>query len=139
MKLTDRSIPIAFSCLISVIILAGCGSKESDSTVQMTGMVTFGGKPLPAGMIVFEPNPAKGNRGPQGHADIKDGKFDTQANGKPSVVGAVIVRVTGGDGVNPEPFSPFGKLLFEEYTTKIEIARDSPTLTLDVPSPGAKR
>jgi hypothetical protein len=114
-------------------IFSGCGTTLPDNVTHVSGTVTFAGQPLALGMIVFEPDPAAGNRGPQGHADIKNGRFDTRQAGKAAAIGALIVRITGGDGVNPEPFSPFGKLLFEEHTTKVVLSKDRPTLELEVP------
>ncbi len=133
MQLTRRA---GFAVLAGLCALVGCGRGGSASNViPVTGTVTVGGKPLPLGMIVFEPDPAKGNRGPQGHANIKAGRFDTRQSGKGVVVGAQIVRITGGDGVNPEAFTPFGNLLFEEFSTRIELTRETTELTFDVPVP----
>ncbi len=124
--------------LLSVAVVSGCGPSEPDNIVHLSGNVTFQGKPLPLGMIVFEPNPAKGNKGPQGHADIKDGKFDTRISKKGTVKGQIIARITGGDGVSPEPFTPFGNLLFEEFTTHLEVAENPKELSLEVPSSRGK-
>jgi hypothetical protein len=115
--------------------VAGCADGPSDRVVHVSGTVTHRGKPLPLGMIIFEPDPGKGNSGPQGHAGIKDGKFDTRLSGKGAVVGPLIVRITGGDGVNPEPFTPFGRMLFDEYVTRVDLSKDTATLTFDVPAP----
>lgn len=114
--------------------LCGCGGKEPANVVHVSGTVNYRGKPIPVGMIVFEPDPAKGNSGPQGHADIKDGKFDTRLSKKGAAVGAQIVRITGGDGVNPEAFTPFGNLLFDEYVVRMELSKEQPPLQLDVSS-----
>jgi hypothetical protein len=118
-----------------VVALAGCADGAGKKVVHVRGTVTHKGKPLPLGLIVFEPDPAKGNTGPQGHAEIKDGKFDTRISQKGAVPGPQLVRITGGDGVNPEPFTPFGNLLFDEYSTRIDGAPDGPDLTFDVPAP----
>lgn len=131
---------VASGCLaVSVLLLGGCGGGTDENVVHVSGTVTCDGKPLPLGMIVFEPDPAKGNTGPQGHADIKDGRFDTRLSKKGAAIGPQIVRITGGDGVNPEAFTPFGNLLFEEHTIRIEVAKDQPPLQLDVPNPKAKK
>ena len=135
----SRRLRVVFGCLpLCILLVSGCGGT-TENVVQVSGTVTFDGKPLPIGMIVFEPDPAKGNRGPQGHADIKDGRFDTQLSGKGVVIGSQMVRITGGDGVNPEAFTPFGNLLFEEYTVRIEVAKEQPALKLDVPGPKSKK
>lgn len=125
--------------LAGLCALAGCGGGGDPNLVHVSGTVTVDGKPLPLGLIVFEPDPAKGNRGQQGHADIKDGKFDTRQAGKGVAVGAQIVRITGGDGVNPEPFTPFGNLLFEEHTTRADVAKDQPPLQFAVPGQKSKK
>lgn len=125
--------------LLLTLLLPGCGSKEAADIVHIRGTVTYGGKPIPLGMIVFEPDPAKGNRGLQGHADITDGTFDTRLSQKGAKVGPLIVRIVGGNGIAPEPFTPFGKLLFDEYTTKANLSPDATTLSFDVPLAGSRR
>lgn len=129
----SRCWPCVASVGLYVLLFSGCSTAMPDNVTHVSGTVTFDGQPLALGMIVFEPDPAAGNRGTQGHADIMDGRFDTRLAGKGAAVGAQIVRITGGDGVNPEPFSPFGKLLFEEHTVRVVVAKDQPTLELDVP------
>ncbi len=125
--------------LVSLCALTGCGHGGDPNLVHVNGTVTVDGKPIPLGLIVFEPDPARGNSGQQGHADIKDGKFDTRQSHKRVVLGAQVVRITGGDGVNPEPFTPFGNLLFEEHTTQMDVTKDQPPLQLDVPGQKTKK
>lgn len=127
----------ATSFLIVAFAMVGC-DRAPDNIVHVTGTVTFEGKPLPLGLIIFEPNPAKGGRGPQGHAEIKDGRFDTKVSKKGAAIGPQVVRITGGDGVNPEPFTPFGKSLFEEHTFHVDLVKDQTPLQLDIPSRKAK-
>lgn len=137
---TSRSLSRLASCgvLISLCVLTGCGQTDS-KLVHVSGTVTVAGKPIPAGMVIFEPDPAKGNRGQQGHAEIKNGRFDTRSSGKGVVPGAQVVRITGGDGVNPEPFTPYGNLLFEEHSVRLGVAADQPDLQLTVPGPKARK
>lgn len=122
------------NCGVFAVIaaLAGC-SDGSEQVVHVRGTVTYQGKPLPMGMIVFEPDTSRGNSGPQGHANIVNGQFDTKQSKKGALAGPLIVRITGGDGVNAEAFTPFGNLLFEEYSTHIDLKRDQTDLTFDVP------
>lgn len=114
------------------ITLSGCG-RSTENLVHVAGTVSFAGKPIPVGMIIFEPDSSKGNLGPQCHAEIKDGQFDTRLTGSGVAIGPQIVRITGGDGVNPEAFTPLGKLLFEEHTIKMEISAEQPAIKLEVP------
>ncbi len=134
---SSRLLVIGIFCL--PLAFVGCGTKEPANVVHVRGTVTYQGRPIPLGLIVFEPDPAKGNHGPQGHAKIKDGKFDTRSSAKGAVVGPLIVRIVGGDGVAPEAFTPVSNLLFEEYKTKVDLSRDSTTLSFDVPAAGLTR
>jgi hypothetical protein len=77
----------ATSLLACALALAGCGKKDPENVVHVRGTATYAGRPIPRGMIVFEPDPSKGSSGPQGHADIKDGHFDTSLSNKGAVVG----------------------------------------------------
>jgi hypothetical protein len=104
----------------------GCAPAASGN--KLSGEVVFKGAGVPFGDIVFSPDGAKGASGPQGKADIRDGKYSTGEFGVAG--GAMIVRVTGFDK-NP---AEGGKLLFEhEYsadvpaggTFKIEIPEDA--------------
>ena len=129
----------AIGFLVLPLTLAGCGKKEPANVVHVSGTATYKGQPIPLGMIVFEPDPAQGNKGTQGHAEIKNGKFDTRLSEKGAVVGPSIVRITGGDGAAPEPFSPLGKMLFAEYTTRVNLSRDKTALSFDVPVAVSRR
>jgi hypothetical protein len=57
-------------CLVALLATTGCGKK----TGEVTGTVTFKGKPLPAGKIVFT-----GAKNRTGSGDIVDGKFTVAA------------------------------------------------------------
>ena len=74
----------------------GCGSGERLHPVS--GTATFDGKPIPAGIIYFDPDPTKGGKGTQGFASIKDGKYSTGVEGQGVRGGAYIIRITGYDG-----------------------------------------
>lgn len=135
-------VPHSQSCIAGLLaafatLCLGCG-KGGPDVVQLSGTASFNGKPIPRGMIIFEPNPAKGGRGPQGHAEIRDGRFETNSTGKGVAAGSVILHVTGGDGVNPDAFTPYGSMLFEEYVTVIEVSPEQTNITIDVPTPKKK-
>lgn len=130
-------LPSMIVLLLLTLPLCGCGGKAPANVVHVSGTITYQGKPIPVGTIIFEPDPAKGNKGPQGFAYIKDGKFDTRVSrdGKEAAIGAQIVRITGGDGVNPDTFTPLGNLLFDnEYTVNMELSKEQTPLQLDLPS-----
>src|SRR5215204_5622413 len=85
-------------------VTCGCGSGERQ--YHLSGAITYQGKPVPAGTIVFEPDATKNNEGAASYAKIKAGRFDTRAEGgKGTVGGPHLVRIMGLDGV------PRGELL----------------------------
>src|SRR5688500_11969800 len=85
-------------------LLAGCSSGER--TYHLSGAVSYQGKPVPAGHIVFEPDTKSGNSGGPGFAKIKDGRYDTSIlDGRGTVGGPHVVIIHGLDGV------PRGELL----------------------------
>jgi hypothetical protein len=101
--------------------------------------VRFDGKPVPAGMIFFDPDVSRGNDGPQGFAPIKDGRYDTRHNGKGAVGGPHMVRIQCFDG-KPGAELPMGHLLRPEYTTAIDLPGKATTQDFDVPAePGPPR
>ncbi len=104
--------------LPGLVLLAvlGCGG---DGRVEVSGKVTWNGKPIPAGEIVIEPDSAKGNTGPQAYATIQDGTFRTDP-ARGSISGPVILTVRGYDGI-PNGESPRGKRLFRPYEMRLEL------------------
>ena len=109
---------------------AGCGGDGSPQRFHLSGDVTFDGQPIPAGMIVFTPDGAKGNSGPQGTAEIKDGKYDTSAEGGMGIGGgATVVRVTGLSGT---------KLLCE-YEDQVDLPKEDSIHNVEVPASAANK
>src|SRR5205807_6772258 len=81
------------AALVAACLAApGCGGSRG---VEVSGEVTFDGKPVPAGRIYFNPDVTKGNDGPQGYAEIHDGKFDTSKGGKGACGGPTVVVISG--------------------------------------------
>ncbi len=119
------------------VFLIGCRNEEPDCTA-VHGSITFQGKPVPAGTIVFEPDASRGNQGPSGFANITDGQYDTRDGGKGVRPGAVVVWVSGFDGVNrTNTDSGLGKPLCSMYKTSGQIT--APTTSLDVEIPANHR
>src|SRR5262245_25910696 len=76
--------------LAAVIMIAISCSSKSSGRVDVWGTVTFKNKPVPAGLIVMNPDFSKGNDGPQGMAEIRDGRFDTRPLDKGAPSGPVV-------------------------------------------------
>jgi hypothetical protein len=127
---------------VSVAILAaavgalGCADSGPRRNA-ISGNVTFAGKPLPAGMIFFDPDVRKKHDGPGGFAYIKDGAYDSRNNGKGVIAGPHVVRIQGFDG-KPGNELPLGALLFPEYETTADLPAEASTRDFDVPASAAK-
>ena len=123
------------------IIAAGCGGSDV-KRFNLSGKVTYGGKPVTEGLIVFEPDSCKGNRGPQGFSKIVDGEYQTDKFGKGAVSGALIVQISGtvakpaGDQPAVDERSAM-RFQMPPYTTEINLPEE--TSTYDFEIPGGKR
>lgn len=86
---------LVFCLLLSSLataLLTGC-AEDGPQRHHVSGTVTFQGEPVPAGTIVITPDGSKGNSGPQGVADIHQGKYDTSDGGLGVVGGHHRVQV----------------------------------------------
>jgi hypothetical protein len=120
---------LSLFCLLAIAI--GC----SRSPYQLSGAVTYDGKPVPVGEIVFMPDPAEGNRGPGVLAEIKDGRYEMPLN-KGHIGGAYVARLTGFDGAPAKAVGlvdPRGTPLFVDYTEKLKLPEQSTTHDFAVP------
>ena len=73
--------------LFLICVLAGCMGDPGPKRYRVSGEITFDGKPVPHGEIVFTPDSGQGNSGPQGIAIIQNGHFDTKGTRAPGVSG----------------------------------------------------
>lgn len=112
------------------LLVAGCGGEEK--LYQVSGTVTYDGKPIPKGLIFFDPDSMKGTTGTQGFANILDGKYDTAEKGKGVRGGTYAIRVNGFDGKEANE-APFGQPLFPEYTGSKELPKENSTYDLAIP------
>jgi hypothetical protein len=129
-----RRLP-ALAVLLLLLGLVGCGASPPNVR-HLSGKVTFKGQPVPSGQIAILPDGAKGNSGPGGFAEIKNGLYDTSKKGGAVPTGAVVVRIDGFDGV-ATPDAPVGQPLFLHYEAHLEIAPGQPTQDFDVPATAA--
>ncbi len=115
-------------------IMAGCGPAapppEPDS---VHGRVTFKGKPVGSGKIIFSSDPAKGFTGADGWAPILDGVYDTNVGGYGTRGGKLVARLEGG-----LPGAPQGELLFSNYDAPVEVPKGRFELNFDVPASAGK-
>ncbi len=122
---------LALVVVIAVAWLAGCSESEPNR-YRVSGEVKFDGQPIPYGDVLFTPDGAKRNSGPQGIAPIRNGQYDTAAtDGKGIAGGPTVIRITGLTG-------PGGKLLCE-YEMQVDLPRADSTHPIDVPKKGAAK
>ena len=123
------------ACLLfAVACLAFIGCSNRPRRYPVSGTVTYAGQPLPAGVIFFDPDVTKQNKGPQGYALIKDGRYDTAASGGKGVVGGpYLVRIDGFDG-KPGRELPMGNALFTHFQQLINLPEAASTQDFDVPA-----
>lgn len=120
---------------VPALLVGGAGCGRNGNEFQVSGTVTFDGKPVRKGFITFSPNVEKGNSGPGGGAQIRDGQFTT-ARGKGVVGGSYWVKIVGYDGA---PFSESGeqvedgKSLFPPYEFEMDFPKESVTKEFVVP------
>jgi prepilin-type N-terminal cleavage/methylation domain-containing protein len=107
--------------------LSGCGRPSGQRRYRVRGTVVCDGRPIPAGEILFTPDGARGHRGPQGLATIRDGRFDTAGTRAPGVAGGpTIVRVTGFDAADGS--------LITDHELVIELPLADSTQDFEVPA-----
>jgi len=127
-----RRLPLA--CVL--LLLASCSEKPS-GRVDVWGAVTFNGQPVPAGVIIINPDLSKGNDGPQGMAEIKAGRYDTRSLDKGAPSGPVVLMIDGFDGI-PQGDQTLGKPLFVGYKLSIEIPKQPAEKNIEVPGTAGK-
>ena len=120
-------------CLLFVILFCcciGCGGSGVERTA-LSGKVTFKGKPVPSGLIYFTPDTSRGNSGPQGFAEITEGKYSTDNLGLGAVSGPMVVQITGYAEAKSNS-EDAQALLFPTYQTTIEIDQNTKSLDFDI-------
>src|SRR5262245_26129388 len=90
----------------SLIFLAGCGESRKEGLAPVTGQITYGGQPVPAGQVLFYP--ADGKRRSSGA--INQGKYElTSKNpGDGALIGKhkVVIEGTETPPVLPDVDAP---------------------------------
>lgn len=118
------------------ILFAGCNSGEQ--VYQLSGTITYKGKPVPSGMIIFEPDSGQGNSGAPGRSKIEDGKYDTASQEGHGIVGGPhVIRIIGMDGGNKGSSSSevgLPNMLFPEYNAKVDLPKEDGVKDFEIPA-----
>ena len=122
----------AMALLLTIMFLAGCGDS-GPPRYHVSGSVTYEGKPVPHGSILFQPLPSTGGGAATGNATIRDGKYDTRVAGEPISGGPQIVIIEAFDGkvVNPD-YAPFGESLGDSYRRQHDLPEEDATLDVEL-------
>jgi hypothetical protein len=123
----------------AALALSGCG--EEHPRHQISGTVTYQGKPVEMGVMKFEADASVGNVAPYCYARIEDGKYETELEESPTT-GKYQVQVIGIDKANikrdvsagPKRGPDIMPPLFPTYTTSIEVPPPDGKFDVDVPS-----
>lgn len=145
MTVTNRSPRWIAGLALAVCVgglTTGCGSKDN----RVSGQVTFQGKPIPAGKIYFNHDASKSPGVAPGYADIKNGAYDTAAEGGRGVANGSVSVVIEGFDPSAEGKKEKGdtsgettiKALFPAYETTAEISGNT-TKDFDVPAEAATK
>lgn len=117
--------------LLTGCALLGCGGGSEPKRNRVSGKVTYDGHPVAFGDVVITPDDAKKNSGAQGFANIRDGKYDTLAEGgKGYGGGPAVLHVTAFD-------KPGGKILFEG-DIRVSLPDGDATHDIDIPKDKGK-
>jgi hypothetical protein len=120
-----------------LLAAAGCGGDGIDRH-QVSGTVTYQGKQVQDGRIMFEPDASIGKIAPTGFAQIEGGRFQTTQTESPTT-GKYKVRVFGYDKSKMKKDYAPGEILdmpelFPEYTLEAEIPPPGGKLDIEVPA-----
>jgi hypothetical protein len=123
-----RSLSVAVFLAVTWL-LAGCGGNY-----QISGTVTYKGKPVPVGSVYFMPD--EGRSGRSVNATIENGKYCTPP-GEGAAGGLMVVQVVGFDGKlvrsKEGDLAASGKRLFPAYVTKVQLPARDNVLDIEVP------
>lgn len=129
-------IRLRWTLLFVAVFLVGCGDAHGPQPFDVRGTVMFDGRPVPHGLIYFDPDAARGNDGVQGSATIDDGSYDTCQTGKGIGGGAYKVRIIGFE-TGGAPGKP-PRRLFAQYTLAVEFPHETTMHDFEIPVSAAE-
>ena len=102
-----RATVLLFSALLAAAVISGCGKKGGLETAPVSGKVTYRGKPLTTGTVMFVPGEGPAATGEINSAGVY--KLTTYTSGDGAVIGKHKVTITALQGMGdalPEQRSP---------------------------------
>ncbi len=141
---------VQVATLFGMLLVAGCGEGvDTKPTAKVTGNVTYDGKPVTGGSLMFSPTGGSNNQpGKAGDATIKsDGTFTvtTYSSGDGAVVGQHRIAfmppapenapaATPGGAHSEAPAAPFAGLV--PKTTEITVAKGDNKIEVELVKQG---
>jgi hypothetical protein len=114
-------------------LAVGCSAKQE--MAQVSGKVTFQGKPVPAGWISFTPEPGKGS---VRVCQIKDGVYDSSKEENPGIYpGKNLIKIAGFNGKKEFRWGQ-GKQIFNPVDDTLDVAPGSMTKDFEIPDSAGK-
>ncbi len=115
-----RQIFVGFlSSAVTLLCITGCGPESN--TAYISGTVSIDGKPTDKGSISFIP---VNGQGPTAGAEIKDGKFNSQAALGECKVEVRVPKVVGKKKLYDTPDSPIQDVMEEVLPSKFNEASE---------------
>lgn len=127
-----RGILLSAGLLMFACFAIGC--KPATKVSQISGTVSFNGKPVPAGYITFTPDVGAGTLGQVVGFQIEDGKYDSSTNTPPGIqAGTYKIRIGGFDGIKI-PMYGQGKQIFNPIEDSFVVPEGTTTKNFEVPA-----
>ena len=132
--------PVAlFLAALLLAGMSGCGTSPTPTVYEVSGSVTYAGKPIPAGQVVFEPDTERGASGMVSIADITNGHYVTRPR-RGFGGGPCRVTIYGSDGSLPaDNPADHDSALFPPWQTTVDLPQASCQRDFAVPGePGSQ-
>ena len=123
--------------LVALAFLVATGCDSSPNRFEVTGTLKIDGTPVPMGMIVMTPDKPKGNSGPQGIAEVRDGTI-VQTH-REIVGGPHWLEIHTFDGVAYEDVEgtvQTGKPILEPQRVQVDLPRANAEVQIDMRKDG---
>ena len=116
--------------VLTGVALAGC-SPSGPNQYPLSGAIRIGNQPITGGFVTIEPADGGVKGGLDGHAPIRNGRYDTEDGGRRTVAGSVVLRVSGWG----EPSSHFknGVPLCNRYEVRVQLKSEPNTYDIVIP------
>lgn len=135
MKYSRISPLVCRLCVVALlgVFVCGCENGQIDR-YGVSGSVSYRGEPVPSGQVSFMPDRSRGNKGPQGFAEIVDGRYEIDSE-QGTIAGPVLVVISGADGKDrdDERSRPYGNWLFNNHKVAVDIEPGGKEMDFDVP------